>query len=105
MTENDKDPCSGLIRLHILHHAAKEPVYGSWFIEEFHRHGYQISPGTHHQMLNGRERKGCLRPRQEDKGKRARRFYAANPTGIAALSAAKEKVKDLFGELLVAGDE
>jgi hypothetical protein len=42
----DQDLYAGLIRLHILHHAAKAPVFGLWFIEELGRHGYKLSPGT-----------------------------------------------------------
>ena len=99
MTEGDKDLYSGLIRLHILHHAAEEPVYGGWIIEELRRHGYTISPGTLYPMLHGLQRKGYLKSRQEGKGKRARRTYTATPKGVAALSAAKEKVRELFSEL------
>ncbi len=46
MSGSDKDLYSGLIRLHVLHHAAERPIYGSWMIEELHEHGYEISPGT-----------------------------------------------------------
>ena len=30
----DQELYGGLIRLHILHHASKEPVFSLWFIEE-----------------------------------------------------------------------
>ncbi len=33
----------GFIRIHILHHTAKEPVYGSEFQSELKRHGYEIA--------------------------------------------------------------
>jgi PadR family transcriptional regulator PadR len=36
----------GFIKIHVFYHAAKEPVYGPWLIEELKRHGYKISPGT-----------------------------------------------------------
>jgi uncharacterized membrane protein YphA (DoxX/SURF4 family) len=38
---DDKDLYSGLIRLHILHHAAYEPIFGLGIIEELGRHGFQ----------------------------------------------------------------
>ncbi|MBB9395311.1 hypothetical protein FSI36_022885, partial [Escherichia coli] len=41
----DKDLYGGLIRLHILHHAAEEPVFGLGIIEELRRHGYEMSAG------------------------------------------------------------
>jgi len=95
----NKDLYVGLIRLHVLHHAAEEPVYGGWIIEELRRHGYQLSPGTLYPMLHGLERKGYLKSRQESSGTRARRLYRITPKGRDALADAKEKVKELFGEL------
>ena len=100
MTNSDKDLYSGLIRLHILHHAAEAPIYGSWIIDELRRHGYALSPGTLYPMLHGLERKGYLRCRQEGAGKRARRFYEITPKGRDVLADAKGKIKELFGELL-----
>src|SRR5260370_92120 len=37
---DDRYLYAGLIRLHVLHHAVKEPVYGLAMIEELGRHGY-----------------------------------------------------------------
>ena len=37
---------AGLVRLHILHHAAEADIYGQWMIEELARHGYRMSHGT-----------------------------------------------------------
>jgi hypothetical protein len=65
----------GLIRRHILHHAAETPLYGSWMIEELREHGYEISPGALYPMLHGLAHKGYLKVRPEGPGKRARRLY------------------------------
>ncbi len=99
MSDGDKYLYSGLIRLHVLHHAAERPIYGSWMIEELRKHGYEISPGTLYPMLHGLVRKGYLKVRQEGPGKRARRLYTITPQGCTALTAAKGKVRELFGEL------
>ena len=99
MTGGDKDLYSGLIRLHVLHHAAEEPVYGGWIIEELRHHGYRISAGTLYPMLHGLERKGYLQSHQDGHGKRARRLYTITPQGRNALNEARKKVKELFGEL------
>jgi PadR family transcriptional regulator, regulatory protein PadR len=96
----DQDLYAGLIRLHILHHAAKAPVFGLWFIEELARHGYKLSPGTLYPLLHGLERKGYLRSTNERSGKSARRMYQATPRGRKALVVARQKVNELFGELL-----
>jgi len=43
---DDRDLYAGLIRLHVLFHATKEPVYGLAMIDELGRHGYKLSAGT-----------------------------------------------------------
>jgi DNA-binding PadR family transcriptional regulator len=96
----DQDLYAGLIRLHILHHASKEPVFGLWFIEELGRHGYKLSPGTLYPLLHGLERKGYLRSSSERSGKSSRRMYQATPLGRKAMATARQKVSELFGELL-----
>jgi PadR family transcriptional regulator PadR len=96
----DHDLYGGLIGLHILHHACKRPVFGLWFIEELARHGYNLSPGTLYPLLHGLERKGYLRSIKEREGKRLRRMYQATALGRKALAAARQKVSELFGELL-----
>jgi len=102
MAMDDKDLYAGLIRLHVLHHAAEEPVYGAWVMKELRRHGYELSPGTLYPMLHGLEGKGYLRSRRKRDGGRMRRFYVITPMGRAALGAAREKVRELFGELFEA---
>jgi DNA-binding PadR family transcriptional regulator len=58
---DDRDLYSGLIRLHVLHHAVEGPVFGLGMIEELSRHGYRISPGSLYPLLQGLEKKGYLR--------------------------------------------
>jgi len=96
---HDKYLYAGLIRLHVLHHAAKEPIYGLAMIEELERHGYKISAGTLYPILHGLEGKGYLTSTEERSGSAARRVYRVTPAGAKALAAAKLKVRELFGEL------
>ena len=96
----ERDLYSGLIRLHILHHAVKEPIYGLGIIEELARHGYKLSAGTLYPILHGLEEKGYLLSEVERNGKHARRIYRATDQGVRALSEARVKVKELFGELI-----
>jgi PadR family transcriptional regulator, regulatory protein PadR len=96
---SDKELYSGLVRLHILHHAANGPIYGNWVIEELSRHGYKLSPGTLYPILHGLERKGYLRSTKKRDGRQLRRFYSATPAGRKALTSAKAKVRELVGEL------
>ena len=97
---DDRDLYSGLIRLHILHHAAREPIFGLGVAEELARHGYGISLGTLYPLLHGLQKKGYLRSEEKRKGKSLRKLYRATPLGRRALAAAKTKVRELFGELI-----
>ena len=99
---DDKGLYAGLMRLHILHHAADQVVCGVWVMEELPGHGYVISPGTLYPMLLGLERKGYLLSIKERVGKTMRRLYSITSEGKSALSEAKEKVRELNGELIVA---
>jgi DNA-binding PadR family transcriptional regulator len=90
---------SGLVRLHVLHHAAEGDLYGNWMIEELARHGYKISPGTLYPMLHALERKGYLTSRTERAPRSQRRVYRATPYGIEALRVARERVRELVREV------
>jgi len=97
---DDRDLYSGLIRLHVLHHAVKEPIFGLGMAEELACHGYRISPGTLYPLLHGLEMKGYLSAREERNGKSLRKVYRATTDGRRALAAAKGKVRELFHELI-----
>jgi PadR family transcriptional regulator, regulatory protein PadR len=96
----DKDLFSGMIRLHVLHHADESPVFGLAIIEELQHHGYQISAGTMYPILHGLERKGYLVSRYERREGRERRIYRITPLGRRALDVGRTKVRELFGELI-----
>ena len=96
----DRDLYSGLIRLHVLHHAAEGPIFGLGMIEELAHHGYRISPGSLYPLLQGLEKKGYLKSTELRNGKSLRRVYRATPSGRKALKAAKTKVRELFHELI-----
>jgi PadR family transcriptional regulator PadR len=95
----ERDLLTGLIRLHILHHAARGPIFGLGIIEELARHGYRISPGTLYPLLHGLESGGHLRSRTTQVGGRRRRLYVATRAGHSALARARSKVRELFQEL------
>jgi DNA-binding PadR family transcriptional regulator len=96
----DRDLYSGLIRLHVLHHAAEGSIFGLGMIEELSRHGYRISPGSLYPLLHGLEQKGYIRATEVRNGKSLRKVYRATPRGRKALAAAKDKVRELFRELM-----
>ena len=96
---DDRYLYAGLIRLHVLYHATKEPVYGLALIEELRRHGYELSAGTLYPILHGLEEKGYLVSTKERASNSERRVYKATKSGRVALAHAKVKVRELVGEL------
>ncbi|HUI57546.1 MAG TPA: PadR family transcriptional regulator [Bryobacteraceae bacterium] len=95
----DRDLYSGLMRLHILHHAVEGPIFGLGMLEELARHGYRISPGTLYPLLHGLEKKGYIKAKHLRNGKSLRKVYRATPLGRKALAGAKIKVREFIGEL------
>lgn len=101
-SKNGRHLYAGLIRLHVLHHAAEEPIYGLEMIHELGRHGYRLSAGTLYPILHGLEARGYLTSKEKRLGRALRRIYRATPAGRRALAAAKLKVQELFSELFEA---
>jgi PadR family transcriptional regulator PadR len=100
LIDADRDLYSGLIRLHVMHHASEEPIFGLGMMKELERHGYRISPGSLYPLLHGLEKKGYLTSREKRNGKSLRKEYRATPLGRKALKAARSKVLELLRELI-----
>lgn len=89
----------GFIHIHILHHAKKEPFYGSWMIGELKTHGYDISPGTLYPILKAMEQSNLLDKEEIVVGGKIRKYYKITPDGELVLKESKIKAKELFKEL------
>ena len=89
----------GLVRLHVLHHAAEKPVFGLGMIQELGRHGYKLGAGTIYPLLHGMERRGWLRAELKLVNGHRRKVYAATPAGSKALAQARRYVGELFEEM------
>lgn len=94
-----KDLYSGLIRIHLLHHACEEGIYGLGMIRELRRHGYRIGPGTIYPLLHGMEERGLLRSKLDWIDGRRRKVYRGTAAGRRILKEAKEKVRELANEI------
>lgn len=90
----------GAVRLHVLHHAAEEPIHGAWMSAELARHGYAISPGTLYPTLHRLQEEGLLTSTREVVQGRTRRVYRATDAGLAALAEGRRAVAELATELL-----
>jgi len=97
---NCQEIYAGLLRLHLLYQACQEPIFGLAMIEKLGHQGYKLSAGTLYPLLHSLERKGYLKSRAVRSGRSVRRMYQATRAGRKALEVAREKVKELIGELL-----
>jgi PadR family transcriptional regulator PadR len=94
----------GFIKIHILHHARREAVYGLWLIEELNHHGYQLSPGTLYPILHSLEKKGYIQSVKQKVAGKIRIYYKTTDKGSIALDEAKIKVRELIREVLFTDD-
>jgi DNA-binding PadR family transcriptional regulator len=98
--ELDREILLSFWKLHILHHAAEEPVVGQWMMEELRRHGYHVSPGTLYPVLRRLEARGWLRCRVDPRGgRRARREYVLTARGRRALDVVRRYLRELVDEV------
>src|ERR1700677_1077950 len=81
----------GFVRMHVLYHAVKEPIFGMEMMEELGRHGYDVGAGTLYPMLHQLEEAGYLSVHTEVVAGKQRKYYRATPEGGGALEEAKGK--------------
>jgi PadR family transcriptional regulator PadR len=89
----------GFVKLHILHHAGEEPVYGLWLIEELEHHGYRLSPGTLYPILHSLENEKLLKIESRVVDGKVRKYYSLTTKGKAALTEGKAKALELIAEI------
>jgi DNA-binding PadR family transcriptional regulator len=100
MSDLVKDTLRGLIRVHLLHHAAKEPIFGAEMLEELRRHGYRVSPGTLYPVLHAMHESGHLKCETVVFRGKVRKYYRCTARGRDALKRFRARIAELSHELL-----
>jgi len=90
----------GFVKIHILHHAGHEPVYGLALIAELGRHGYVLGPGTLYPILHDLEATGYLDREDRVVEGKVRKYYRLTEAGREALAEVKGKIAELVDEVL-----
>ena len=90
----------GFVRLHVLYHAVREPVYGVEMMEELRRHGYDVGAGTLYPMLHQLEKSGYLTSTTEVVEGKVRKYYRATAEGAKALEVSRAKLRELVKEVI-----
>jgi len=86
-------------KVHVLHHAASEPVYGLWLLRELSEHGYHLSPGTLYPLLARMERNGWIRSRSGSRAN-ARKNYRITAEGRRLLATLRTQIDELHREVV-----
>ena len=100
----------GFIKIHILYHASREPVFGAEMTHELARHGYRISPGTLYPTLHRLEEEGYLESTSRLVNGKIRKYYETTAEGGRVLAKARKRIRELVSEIIseekpVAGNE
>lgn len=90
----------GFVRMHILYHAAKEPIWGVEMMKELLRHGYKLGPGTLYPILHHLEESGFLASQTTVVSGKRRKNYQITPAGRKLLRKARERLRELVSEVL-----
>jgi len=99
----DREFFLGFIKIHILYHASKEPIFGVEIAKELSRHGYYLSPGTLYPTLHRLETAGYLERNSKVVGGKMRKYYTITEQGVEALGEARRKIRELVEEVLEEG--
>jgi len=94
----------GFIKIHILYHASKEPIFGVGIVEELSRHGYYLSPGTLYPTLHRLVKEGYLEQDSKLVGGKVRKYYTITESGLEVLKQARDKISELVDEVLDEGE-
>ena len=100
-----RDAFRGFMRIHVLHHAAKEPIYGLEMITELKRHGYAIGPGTLYPLLHSLEAARLLRSSVKLVAGKRRKYYRTTRSGDALLVKLRAQITELVREVVPERDE
>ncbi|MGE5160421.1 MAG: PadR family transcriptional regulator [Betaproteobacteria bacterium] len=99
MTNMVRDVLLAFARVHILHHAAEERIFGVGMAKELARHGYRIGPGTLYPLLNRLEEDGLLSSEKRVEAGKVRKYYSITRKGALALRQIREKIGELAHEV------
>lgn len=93
----------GFWKVHILHHASHQPVFGQWMLKELRRHGYDVSPGTLYPILKRMEEQGLIKGSHgRQPGSHARQEFRITGKGRKTLTLLRSQVAELYDEVIPA---
>jgi PadR family transcriptional regulator PadR len=98
-----RDLLLGFVKIHVLHHGAREPIYGAGITAELGRHGYRLSPGTLYPLLHSLEEAEFMVREDRVVDGKVRKYYRTTELGQQAFEQARLKVLELVEEIAADG--
>jgi DNA-binding PadR family transcriptional regulator len=88
-------------KVHILLHAAREPVTGRWMQRELEHHGHTLSPGTLYPIFHRMAEMGWIEelPNDARKNPKAPKPFRVTENGRAVLAELQHHVRELAKEM------
>jgi DNA-binding PadR family transcriptional regulator len=99
MADLVRDVFLAFARVHILHHAAEEKVFGVGLMKELARHGYKLGPGTLYPLLHRLESDGLLVAEPVVLNGKSRKYYVITRKGKQAMTRIRPKLNELVLEV------
>ena len=100
MADFVRDVFLAFARMHILHHAHEEQIFGVGMMKELARHGYRLGPGTLYPLLHRMVTDCLLSSEIAVVGGKSRRYYVITQKGRMALRRIRPKLEELALEAL-----
>ena len=103
MTDTVRDIFLAFVRVHVLHHATHERIYGAGMSIELARHGYRLPPGTLYPLLRRLETQGLLKSEWRIVDGPPRRYYSLTTDGrklLKKLTESWQAMNEAMGRLL-----
>jgi PadR family transcriptional regulator len=94
-----RDLLLGFVKVHVLFHASRKPVYGVGIQAELERHGYKLSPGTLYPLLHSLEAADLLERDERVVDGKVRKYYKATAQGRLVLKETRKKAVELVEEI------
>lgn len=95
-----RDLLLGFVKVHVLFHASRGPIYGVGISAELDEHGYRLSPGTLYPLLHNLEAAEFLERDDVVVDGKVRKYYKITPLGQRALDEARRKIVELVEEVM-----
>jgi PadR family transcriptional regulator len=94
-----RDLLLGFMKVHVLHHASVEPIYGTGISAKLESRGYRISSGRLYPLLHKLDAAGFLQQEARVVDGTVRKYYRTTPLGLRALDDARRKTVALVDEI------